>query len=112
LSAGTNTVTIAVGAANSYAIPAGLGSAATVNLQFAPTYSGQPPAGYQLQVQFNTPTAPQICYQATAQCGPVANTATLTLAGIKPIQAGVDFGSATGPICEPGILKICKVAGT
>src|SRR5207244_2428965 len=51
-------------------------------------------------------------------CGPVSNKATMAGSVVWPAApvpvkatAGVDLGNATGPSCEPGILKVCKVAG-
>jgi hypothetical protein len=91
-----------------------------LTLQFIPTYSpSAPTTGYQLELTFTADVNPQICYQATATCGPVSNNATMagliaSAAASVPFNAsaGVNLGNATGPSCEPGILKVCKVAGT
>jgi hypothetical protein len=113
---------ITVGVANAYpvAIPA-TGANSQVTVQFTPTYNGPPTAGYQLELTFTADVNPQICYQATVKvCGPVSNKATMAGSLISanapvpvPFSAttGVNLGDAIGPTCEPGILKICKVAG-
>jgi hypothetical protein len=88
----------------------GANSQATV--VFTPVYgSSQPTGGYQIELLFQADTDPQICYQAVVKaCGPVSNKATLTYRE-RTLEAGVNLGNATGPACDPGILKICKVAG-
>jgi uncharacterized repeat protein (TIGR01451 family) len=113
---------ITVGAAITYPvnIPA-TGANNQVTVQFTPTYNGQPTAGYQLELTFTADVNPQICYQATVKaCGPVSNNATMAgslISANAPVPvpfsttAGVNLGDAIGPTCEPGILKICKVAG-
>jgi hypothetical protein len=91
-----------------------------LTLQFIPTYSpSAPTTGYQLELTFTADVNPQICYQATATCGPVSNNAAMAgsiVSAAPPIpfkaSASVNLGNATGPSCEPGILKVCKVAGT
>jgi hypothetical protein len=94
------------------AIPAtGANSQATI--EFTPVYgTPAPTSGYQIELTFSSDVDPQICYQATVSCGPISNSASLTLAGAPASQAGVNLGNATGPKCDPGILKVCKVAGT
>jgi hypothetical protein len=111
---------ITVGAANTYPVnvPA-TGANSQVTIQFTPTYSSQPAAGYQLELTFTADVDPQICYQATVKaCGPVSNNAAIAgsiIGAAAPVpfkaSAGVDLGNATGPDCEPGLLKVCKVAG-
>src|SRR4029077_17448935 len=91
-----------------------------LTLQLVPTYSPSAPSnGYQVELTFTADVNPQICYQATAPGGPVSNTATMvgsiaSAAAAVPFKASasVNLGNATGPSCEPGILKVCKVAGT
>jgi hypothetical protein len=110
---------ITVGAANTYPvnIPA-MGANAQVTILFTPTYSGTPATGYQLELTFTADVDPYICYQAVVKdCGPVRNDASMvgSLVGRPPVpfkaNASVNLGNATGRICEPGILKVCKVAG-
>lgn len=108
---------ITVGTGNTYPvnIPA-TGPNSQVTLQFIPNYvPAPPPNGYQLELTFTADVDPQICYQATVEaCGPVSNQAvmegTMRDRTIK-VAASVDLGNATGPRCEPGLLKVCKVAG-
>jgi hypothetical protein len=114
------TITILPSPTDTYAvnIPA-TGANSQLTVQFTPTYSGQPTLGYQLELTFTADVDPQICYKATVTaCGPVSNQATM--AGFIPTggpslpvnaTAGVDLGAATGPMCQPSLLKMCKVAG-
>ena len=112
---------ITVGAANTYPVNIPVTAAnSQLTVQFTPTYSpSAPPNGYQLELTFTADVDPQICYQATVKaCGPVSNKATIAgsiigAAASVPFKAsaGVDLGNATGPDCEPGLLKVCKVAG-
>jgi hypothetical protein len=113
---GTNTYLLN----GSAGIPA-LGANNQATVLFTPQYSSiQPTVGFQLQLTFTADVDPQICYQATVTaCGPVSNQATMAgsivgPAGPVPVKAtaGVNLGNATGPMCDPGILKVCKVAGT
>ena len=115
-SANATVSTITVGSANSY--PVGLpatGANSQLTLNFTPTYTGTPAAGYQLQLKFNADVDPQICYSATVRsCGPVSNTATMSAGGPVPQDKAVaelNFGDAVGEACTPGLLKVCKVAG-
>jgi hypothetical protein len=115
-SASATVSTIAVGTTNSY--PVGLsatGANSQLTLQFTPTYTGTPTAGYQLQLKFKSDVDPQICYKATVKsCGPVSNVATMAAAGgvaKENATAELNFGDATGEACTPGLLKVCKVAG-
>jgi hypothetical protein len=108
--------TITVGSANTY--PVGLpatGANSQLTLQFTPTYTGVPTAGYQLRLTFQSDVDPQICYKATVKkCGPVSNSATMAAAGPAAQDKAVaklNFGEATGDACTPGLLKICKIAG-
>jgi hypothetical protein len=96
-----------------------LGANSQATVLFTPTYLSTPPNGYQLELTFTADVNPQICYQATATCGPVSNNATMagSIASAAPpvpfkASASLNLGNATGPSCEPGILKVCKVAGT
>jgi hypothetical protein len=112
---------ITVGTASTYPVNIPVTAAnSQLTVQFTPTYSpNAPPNGYQLELTFTADVDPQICYKATVKaCGPVSNNATLVgsilgLAAPVPFKAtaGVDLGNATGGSCEPGLLKVCKVAG-
>ena len=115
-SANATVSTIIVGSANSYSVglPA-TGANSQLTLNFTPSYTGTPAAGYQLQLKFNADVDPQICYSATVRsCGPVSNTATMSAGGPVPQDdavAELNFGDAMGEACTPGLLKVCKVAG-
>lgn len=112
---------ITVGNASTYPVNVPVTAAnSQVTIQFTPAYSpSAPPNGYQLELTFTADVDPQICYKATVkECGPVSNQATLTGSLIGPAApvpfkatVGVNLGNATGPQCEPGLLKVCKVAG-
>jgi hypothetical protein len=115
-SANATVSTINVGSANSY--PVGLpatGANSQLTLNFTPSYTSTPAAGYQLQLKFNADVDPQICYSATVRsCGRVSNTATMSAGGPVPQDKAVaelNFGDAVGEACTPGLLKVCKVAG-
>jgi hypothetical protein len=89
-----------------------VGSGGQATVSFTPVYGSTPPqADYQIQLTFTADVEPQICYKATVRsCGPVSNKATLQSAH-QMFDAGVNLGDATGPACEPGLIKVCKVAG-
>jgi uncharacterized repeat protein (TIGR01451 family) len=111
---GTNTYLL-----NGTAGISALGANSQATVLFTPQYGSIPTAGYQLQLTFTADVDPQICYKATvAACGPVSNNATMAGSIIGPAApvpftatAGVNLGNATGGSCEPGLLKVCKVAG-
>jgi hypothetical protein len=114
--------TITVGSPNIYSISSiPYTGNASLTIIFNPIYSGTPPTGsYFLYVSFTSDAKPQICYSATAKCGPVKNEATISGpfngpgVALVTATAQVDLGSAFGPECPvkaEGLLKICKVAG-
>jgi hypothetical protein len=112
---------ITVGAVNTYPVNIPVNSAnSQLTVQFTPTYSPSAPSnGYQLELTFTADVDPQICYKAMIKaCGPVFNKASMAASLVGPAAptpfsatAAVDLGNATGPGCEPGLLKVCKVAG-
>jgi uncharacterized repeat protein (TIGR01451 family) len=112
---------ITVGNASTYPVNVPVTAAnSQMTIQFTPAYSpSAPPNGYQLELTFSADVDPQICYKATvAACGPVSNNATMAGSLVGPAAsvpfkatAGVELGNATGRSCEPGLLKVCKIAG-
>jgi hypothetical protein len=105
---------------SSYAIPPGFTNSSPLTVQIVPQWSTSgAPQPFQIKVTFTTTTWPQICYQAqVSACGPVSNSAAIAGTHIGPVPlpftetANFSFpNGATGPTCDPGLLKICKVAG-